>query len=205
VKTKELELMKLFITLALCIIGLFAIGQTPSKKSNSLYTEAMYSVAGNEVYIQNSLPKGGGRYTDRIGRTFSYVIFWYRIVNKSNKPMELNIKFPSDSLTFFSSPDHYLKISMPLDTMKLEKESMFDYGISNLKYSLDKNFFKPTQLVKTIKPKEERLFYIAMLFYYATGSARTELVLKEHKLFYNIKVGSEQVIIPCGEIAIVKE
>lgn len=94
---------------------------------------------------------------------------------------------------------------MPLDTMKPEKESMFDYGITNLKYSLDKNFFQPTQLVKTIKPKEERLFYIAMLFYYATGSARTELVLKEQKLFYHIKVGAEQVQIPCGEIALVKE
>ena len=94
---------------------------------------------------------------------------------------------------------------MPLDTMKPEKESMFDYGITNLKYSLDKNFFKPTNWVKTIKPKEERLFYIAMLFYYTTGSARTELVLKEQKLFYNIKVGSEQVQIPCGEMAIVKE
>jgi hypothetical protein len=54
--------------------------------------------------------------------------------------------------------------------------------------------------VKTIQPKEESLFYIAMLFYFATGSARTELVLKEQKLFYNIKVGSEQVIIPCGQV-----
>ncbi len=192
--------MKLFITGALWATSFTAIGQTPVKKSNFLHTEATYLVSGKEVQIQNSLPKGGGRYTDRTGRTFSYVIFWNRIVNKSNIPLELKIQFPSDSLTFFPSAADYLKISLPLDTMTLEKDSMFDYGITNLKSSLDKNFFKPTKLVKTIKPKEESLFYIAMLFYFATGSARTELVLKEQKLFYNIKVGSEQVIIPCGQV-----
>ncbi|MFN7495487.1 MAG: hypothetical protein ACK5RG_21385 [Cyclobacteriaceae bacterium] len=197
--------MKRSLIIVLIFVAYYSIGQTSVKKNNSSYTEATFSVAGNEVHIQNSLPKGGGRYTDRTGRTFSYVIFWYRIVNKSNKPMELNIRFPSDSLTFFPSPDQYIKISMPLDTMKLEKESMFDYGITNLKYSLDKNFFKPTRLMKTIKPKEESLFYIAMLFYYATGSARTELVLKEQKLFYNIKVGSEQVIIPCGSFTTISK
>jgi hypothetical protein len=193
--------MKLFIAGTLWATSFTAIGQTPVKKNNFIYTEATYTAAvGKEVHIQNSFPKGGGRYTDRTGRTFSYVIFWYRIVNKSNVPLELKIQFPSDSLTFFPSAADYLKISLPLDTMTLEKESMFDYGITNLKSSLDKNFFKPTKLVKTIQPKEESLFYIAMLFYFATGSARTELVVKEQKLFYNIKVGSEQVIIPCGQV-----
>lgn len=94
---------------------------------------------------------------------------------------------------------------MPLDTMTIEKESMFDYGVTNLKSSLDKNFFELSKWVKTIKPKEENLFYIAMLFYDARGNARTELVLKEQNLFYNIKVGSDQVIIPCGQIVKLSE
>ncbi len=193
------------LSFTLFAISFSSIGQAVPNKSNSIYTEATYSIAGKEVHIQNSLPKGGGRYTDRTGRTFSYVIFWYRIVNKSNKPLKLNILFPSDSLTFLPSPDSYVKISMPLDTMTIEKESMFDYGVTNLKSSLDKNFFEPSKWVKTIKPKEENLFYIAMLFYDARGSARTELVLKEQNLFYNIKVGSDQVIIPCGQIVKLSE
>ncbi len=192
--------MRLSITSVLIFVAYYSIGQTPSQKSKFFYTEATYSLGGNEVYIQNSLPKGGGRYTDRRGRTFSYVIFWYRVANKSNKTVKLNIQIPSDSLAFFPSADQYIKVSIPVDTMKLEKESMLDYGITNLKYSLDINFSQSTQFVKTIKPNQESLFYIAMLFHNASGSARTELVLKEQKLFYTIKAGGDQTIIPCGEV-----
>ena len=82
---------------------------------------------------------------------------------------------------------------------------MRDYGITNLKYSPDKNFFQPTQFVKTIKANQESLFYIAMLFHSASESARSELVLKEQKLFYTIKAGGDQTIIPCGVIEILKD
>jgi hypothetical protein len=122
------------------------------------------------------------------------------VTNESATPLELNIHFPADSFAIFPSPNAWLKIVLPPDTMTMDKIPMLDYGINGWKSFLDTAFHKPTVLRRTINPKEECLFYIGMLFHEARGSARSALVLKEQEIIYNIRIGSEPASIPCGKI-----
>src|SRR5205085_8844633 len=49
---------------------------------------------GLDIIVQNSLPKGVGSTT---GKSFDRVM-WTRIINRSARPVELMIDFPTDSL-----------------------------------------------------------------------------------------------------------
>lgn len=187
-----------FTLLAICFT---ASGQTSPEISKWIYTDSSYTnAAGKRIFIQNSFPKGGGRYTQANGKTFSYVIFWYRVVNESETPIELTVNFPSDSFTIFQSHNSYTKIFLLKEPMTLEKVPMLDYGVTELKSFLDAGFYNPSSLHRTIKPKEACLFYISMLFMDARGSARMELVLNGQDLFYNMNVGSDKALIPCGKV-----
>ena len=155
--------------------------------------------ASQGVIIQNSLPKGGGRYTDPTGKSFSYVIFWTRVINETDTPVELTINFPTDSFPVIPSRDAYLKVFLPPDTMTLDKVSLYDYGLTGLISLLDTAFNKPAMLQRTINYKEECLFYIGMLLYQASGTVRTGLVLEEQSLFYRINLLDSELI-PCGQI-----
>ena len=183
------------------VICLPAIGQTTSTR-NWVDTEVKYTdSAGKVVMIHNSLPKGGGRYTDSRGKTYSYVIFWTRVINESATPLELAIKFPADPFTIFPSSESHIRIFLPPDTMTLDKIPLGDYGL-NLQSFLDAGFDKPNMLRRTINPKEELLFYIPVLFYQARGSARAALVLKGQDLFFKISVAPDvdSALIPCGHL-----
>ena len=52
---------------------------------------------GASLIIQNSLPKGGTKYTGPNGEVYNYVVFWTRIINETDHPLELKIDFPIDS------------------------------------------------------------------------------------------------------------
>lgn len=192
--------MKLLTTCILIAISLNTLAQTTPKR-NWIHTEATYyDVVGNALNVTNSLPKGGATYTDTAGNTYSYVVFWYRLTNASEVPLELMIKFPTEPFTIFPSPDSHIKIFLPKETMTSEKIEMFDYGLSNLKDLLDAEFSKPSMLEKTINPKEEYLFYISVLMYQAQGPARAALVMKGHDLTYQISMGQNSDLIPCGQL-----
>src|SRR5579864_5090474 len=47
------------------------------------------------LIIQNSFPKGE-TYTDPNGKEYFKVIFWTRIINETDNPLELKIDFPVD-------------------------------------------------------------------------------------------------------------
>jgi hypothetical protein len=123
------------------------------------------------VIIQNSFPKGNGRldatekngYNDPGGKNFAYSIFWTRVINETAAPLELTISFPADSFEVTRSPHSYIKFFIPPDTMTMDKESLYDYGLTGLKSFLDTSFNKPTILQRTINPKEDCLFYIVRL------------------------------------------
>jgi len=173
-------------------------------KDSSIPSTAQFE-ASKGVIIQNSFPKGGLRYTDPTGKDFVYVIFWTRVINETASPIELTVNFPADSFAFFPQPDSYLKLFLPPGKMTLDKESLFDYGVTDLKSFLDTGLNKPTMLKRTINPKEECFFYIGMLFHVPdNGPVRTELVLKEQDLFYRISIAKQidSVLIPCGQIVI---
>ena len=73
--------------------------------------------------------------------------------------------------------------------MTLDKESLYNYGVTGLKSFLDTSLNKPTMLQRTINPKEACLFYIAALYNQGVdGVVRAALVLKEQDLFYRISI-----------------
>lgn len=162
---------------------------------------------GNGVITQNSFSIGRediGRkrgYTDSTGKNYGYAIFWTRVINETATPLELTINFPADSFAIFPSPASYLKLFLPPDKMTLDKQSLYNYGITGLKSFLDTGFNKPTMLQKTINPNDECLFYIAALSYQAGGTSRAGLVLKGQDLFYRISIEPlGTALIPCGQI-----
>lgn len=155
------------------------------------------AINGEGIIIQNSFPKGN-RYKEELG----YVIFWTRVINETATPLELKINFPADSYAIPPTSYSYLKLFMLQDTMKLEKESLYDYGATGLKSFLDTGLDEPTMLQKTINPKEEYIFYIGALSHQAGGTVRAGLVLKEQNLFYKIGIAPhfDSRLYPCGHV-----
>ena len=201
--------MRLLITLTLLANCLVATAQPFStKKALTFYPatyldrESRYSDStGVVAIIQNSLPKGGGQYTDPSGKEFTYVVFWTRVINESSSPLELTVNFPSDSFAISPLSDSYLKVFLPSDTMTLSKVGLYNYGLTGLESFLNANPHQPTILQKTIHSKGEWIFYIGVLFHKARGTIRTELVAKERRLFYRINL-LDSTLIPCGQIVV---
>lgn len=150
------------------------------------YTDSI----GKRLIIQNSFPKGWTKYTDPDAGVYNYVIFFTRLINETDNPLELKINFPVDSYEVPSLPGKYFKILIPPDTMTLDKEPLFNYGLTDLDSFLDKSIHKPSSLKRTINPKESSGFYVVMLCLIegAHGIMRTELSLKGQDLFYRIKI-----------------
>jgi hypothetical protein len=173
----------------------------------------------NGVTIQNSFPKGD-RHTDSSGKVYGIAIFWTRVINETPNPLELTINFPADSFAILSSPDFYLKIFLPPDSMTLDKVPLYNYGIASLTSFLDTGLNKTTRLQRTIDPNEECLFYTAVLQYQVPnqvprlhrpglhqgggGVTRTALVLKDQRLFYRISIDRDSQLIHCGQIVFKK-
>jgi hypothetical protein len=187
--------MKLLITLTLSTIWVASIGQTFDTEFK--YTDSIK----NRIIVQNSFPKGGQVYTDPTGKDLRYVVFWTRITNETTSPLELTINFSSDSLLIPSDPDNYFKLFIPLDTMTLDKDPLFNYGLTGLKSFLDTSFNKPTMLQRTLNPKEACLFYVIDLHHRGVnGVVRAGLSLKDNNLFY--RVNDKQI--PCGQLVFKK-
>lgn len=152
---------------------------------------------GELITIENGLPRGGAKYTDPNGEVYGYAIFWTRIINKTDNPLELKIDF-LDSYEVPSVPSNYFKLLVLPDTMAIDKVDLFSYGLTDLDSFLDKNIDKPTTLKRTINPKESSGFYVVKL---STGSEtpvdggdilRTGLSLKGQDLFYSVSVYNRQ-------------
>ncbi len=156
----------------------------------------------NGIVIQNSLPKGGP-YKGPTKKNFNYshLVFFTRVVNQTETPFELTINFSADSIPIPNSADTFVKLFLPSDTMTQDKQSLFDYGVTDLE-----SFDKPTKFQKTIGPKEECLFYVEAIFYQTRAGAwsqerggnRAELVLKGPDLFYRMSPQIDSL--PCGHI-----
>ena len=123
--------------------------------------------------------------------------------------MELKIDFPVDSFEVAGLPRKYYKVLVPRDAMTIDKESLYDYGMTGLKPFLGNNIHKPSSSLKrTIKPKESSGFYVVILFDKGVGGPfQTGLSIKGQNLVYRISRASEarhQLIsekeIDCGSI-----
>ena len=146
------------------------------------YTDSI----GKRLIILNSFRRGAP-YTDPKGISYGKVIFWTRLVNETDNPLELKIDFPVDSFEVPGLPGKYYKLFVPPDTMTIEKEPMYDYGMPGLKSFLDNNIDKPSSLRRTINPKESSGFYVVILFDHEVGGPfQTGLCIKGQNLVYRI-------------------
>jgi hypothetical protein len=148
--------------------------------------------------VTNSLPKGGGVVYQN-GKKFGYVVFWTRMSNQSATPIELKLKFPD--VTFFKPPESYVKIVLPKESMNIEKEQLFDYGLTNLQSLLNDESNQISILKKKIGPKEDYFFYVTVFLHVEwRGAARAKFQLKNKDLFYEFSMGSDTTLIPCGRL-----
>ena len=190
--------MKLFIPVFLLFVYLNANGQVGPLR-NWVDSEVKHKDSkGNSVMMTNSLPKGGGVVYQN-GKKYGYVVFWTRMSNQSATTIELKVKFPE--VTFFKSPDSYIKIVLPKETMKIEKEQLFDYGLTNFQSLLNDETNQLGILQKKIGPKEDYLFYVTVFIHIeGGGSARAKFELNDKELLYKISIGSDTTLIPCGSL-----
>lgn len=155
------------------------------------YTDSI----GKSLIIQNGFPRGGSRYTDPNGEVYGYAVFWTRIINETDNPLELKFDF-LDSYEVPSLPGKYFKILVLPDTMTRDKENLFNYGLTSLESFLENNIHKPSSLKRTINPKESSGFYVLKLSLVSEGARgggdvlRTGLILKGQDLFYRVSVFS---------------
>ena len=158
----------------------------PSGSNEKYHTKSEYTDAmGKRLIIQNSWSRGI-KYTDPNGKKENKVLFWTRITNETENPLELNLDFPVE-YEVPSLPGKYFKILLPPDTMTLDKEPLPDYGIPDLKSFLDNSIHKPSSLKRTINPKESGGFYVAILFDEGViGPFRTGLSIKGQNLLYKV-------------------
>lgn len=162
-----------------------------------IYTKYKYTNSkGTSLIIQNSFPKSGINYTDLNGKKYIYAVFWTQIINETVTPLELTIDFPLDSFEFPSSSGNYMRLLLPSDTMTVDKEPMYDYGL-RIKSFLDNNRHKSSSLKRTINQKSSSAFYVVTLSNRGVGTTlRTGLSIKKQNLFYRINDKE----IPCGKI-----
>lgn len=210
---------KSILVITSAIGGLFSCGQGSRSTPTTVDIETINSVRnyeyvdsmGKRIIIHNSLPNGDS-YTDPAGKKYFKVIFWTRVFNETDAPLELKIDFPLDQYEIPGLPGKYYKVLVPPDTMTIDKEPLHYYGLTGLKSFLDSNIHKPSSLKRTIIPKESSGFYIVILSLTTEGTPggilRTGLNLRGQNLFYKIsryasKVGLPLIgenEIPCGSI-----
>lgn len=163
-----------------------------------IHTKYAYNDAkGRQVLIQNSYPKGGLKYIDSSGKDFTYAIFWTQISNKTDYPLALNIEFSGDSLELPNSLSTYFKVLLPAEIMTPEKIPLFNYGLENLKFSLDNGFGKSSSLQKTINSKDSCIFYVVVLTNQGIdGVVRAGFRLEEQNVLFSFN----EKEIWCGHI-----
>ena len=166
-----------------------------STRSNdpNFHTQYEYTdPIGKRLIIQNGYPRGGIRYTDPDGEEYGYAVFWTRIINETDNPLELTIDFSGNSYEVPSLPGKYLKVLVPADTMTPDKFPLFNYGLTGLESFLDASIHKPSSLKRTINPKESSGFFVVKLSLVSEGAhgggdvLRTGLILKGQDLFYRV-------------------
>lgn len=175
-------------------------------KGQSIGTKWYSETANNGIIIQNSFPKGGPYTGSTISNyNHSYLVFFSRVINETQDSLELTVNFSADSIAIPNSPDTYVKLFLPSDTMTLDKRSLFSYGLTALE-----SFEQPTEFKRKLSPKEDCLFYVVAIFYQTKddawrqerGGNRAELVLEGQELFYRMPPQIDSL--PCGHIVINK-
>jgi len=179
------------------ITVLFFLSICSFVKGQMIYSET----ESNGVIIQNSFPKGGP-YTGPVEKYFnvSNLIFFTRVVNETEHPLELTVNFSADSIAIPNSPDTFVKLFLSPDTMTLDKRNVSSYGVTALE-----SFDQSTKFQRKLNPNEDCLFNVVAIFYQTKtgewndrGGNRAELILKGQDLFYSMPPQIDSLL--CGHI-----
>ena len=138
-----------------------------SETNEKYHTKYEYTDSnGKSLIIQNSFPRAE-LYTDPNGNEYAKAIYWTRIINETDDPLELTIDFPGDPYEFPSSVGSsvgiYYKLILPSDTLTRDKEDLYNYGLTDLDSIIVNSNQKPSSLKRTINPKESSGFYVVRL------------------------------------------
>jgi hypothetical protein len=206
--------------LLLVIICCFSCERTVSVvKTNSDNEVKRFQTPGvenetdnNGIIIQNSFPKGDG-YRDSNGKVYRVAIFWTRIINSSKQSIQLAINFRADSLVNPAMGDLHAKLFLLPDSMTLDKNQLYGYGITDLRSVLDNRVNEETSLRRTILPDQEYMFRVGMFSDPEEIPAseqrnyvlRSGLVLKKEELIYIIRANSDSTFVPFGKISSLAE
>ena len=137
------------------------------------------------MIIENSLPRGGLNFTDKYEKDYVYFIFWSKITNETDSPFEFKLEFSKDEYELSSSSDNYFRIVIPTEEMEIDRVSLFDYGLTNLKSTLDNKLENSNSLKTTINSNDTNTFYVVILFKKSVDCiVRTGLSLKDNKIYY---------------------
>jgi hypothetical protein len=154
--------------------------------------------AGKQITVENSLPKGGLPYTSPTNEKYVYAIWWTRITNETDHPVYLSIDFAKSTDTIPVSPGIFCMLFFPEDSMTVDKEPQFDYGLDVANY-LDYHYPERSTLHKTLHPSNTTCFYSITLFNKGvTGVLRAGFQIEGQKIVYRIN-GAEKV---CGTISL---
>ena len=186
-----------FALLGLLLIAIKTQGLAQENTRN-WYSES----TTNGVTIQNSYPKGGHYTHDVAGKYYtSYLVFYSRVVNKSDSTLNFSVNFSADSIPIPNSPGTYMRLLLPAKEMTEQNQDLFSYGLTELDLS-----DKPGDFQKTLAPQEDCLFYVVAFFYQTNtgewnqerGGNRAGLVLKGDELFYHMPPQVE--MLRCGKV-----
>jgi hypothetical protein len=196
-------------------------GQPGKPNSDTVIVETVNSVRrytyadamGKQVIFTNSLPRGT-TYNAPDGKHYFRWIFWSGITNETDKPLEIDMNFPAAFYEVPGATGNRYKILVPPDTMSVDKEQLYNYGMTGLTAFLDTAINKPSTLMRTILPNQSTGFYIVLLSLstdVATGfTMRTGLRVKGQNLVYTISRYADkkdhpllsQEEISCGSISL---
>ncbi len=131
------------------------------------------------------------------------MVYFTRVINETEKPLELTVNFYADSIAIPNSPNTYVKLFLPPDTMTLDKQNSFSYGVADLE-----SFDQSTRFQRTINPNEDCLFNVVAIFYQTKagvwnperGGNRAELILKGQDLYYRMPPQIDSLL--CGHIVL---
>jgi hypothetical protein len=207
---------KSLIILIVLTIGLFSCGQDSNSKSgkftkekkelnsavnvesqkkvaiisNDKFIDTKYEYidsSGKHLIIENSLPKGGQKYTDHNGKEYVYAIFWTQITNEIDSLFEVTLDFSTDTFELPSSPDNYFKLFLPSENMTVDKAPLFNYGLEDLDTVLGNKLQQSSSFQKAINSKATCLFYVVTLFKEGVdGVVRAGLRLENEKIYYRV-------------------
>jgi len=189
--------------------------------------DGLGTVTSNCVTIENSLPKGGGLYTDATGHDYRYTIFVIRVINGTADSLSLSMFVPAtpielastfSQITAASPVSNSFTLFLPFDTVTLDKLALYGYGVTDLEPYIPTSVNTGTRIERTVSPGKDLLFYLGILWF--PGSpvkrefhntrhvpVRSSFHIDKEILFYSMRGVSPQLdsaVIPLGRVVVKK-